>query len=377
MPKQSVLISSLAAVAVVGGFAYWMLSVDGTLGSNFMGPKSTVPIPAPNNQNENDNAIANQWQWDKFTASKPAQKPSVDDENAEEDEPGSSGEVPYDVVLIYNMLQDMQIDDYGQVVPDQAAKYALEKAFDDLGSDLSPEAMAELQELIRIGLPGAAGEEAARVLEDYFQFRLAEEEFNREAEEQLAADSNTQLEQQAPSVDRYEELVQLRRRFLGAEIADELFAVQDAQARHMFATVAIHQNDGLTDEEKQAELDALQEQLNDRLLGLGELTPEQAATEEVKRMRENGVSDAEIYAAREDILGPEKAQELAAADREEEQWQSRFDGYWQARQRVMEAGLEEAERERQIEQLLGQYFSSEELERARFTSLQWQSGDRE
>lgn len=372
MPKTSVLISGFAAVAVVGGLAYWVLSVDGSLAL-----KPTVPIPTPNKdiQNKNANAIANQWQWENVTGTEPAPEPTADD-NAEVDKPSPTGEVPYDVVAIYNILQDIQLDEYGRVVPDQAAKHALEKGFDDLGPDLSPEAMSELQDLIRIGLPGEAGEEAARVLENYYRFRLAEEEFNRQAEEQLA-ESDLQMEHQPPAIDRYEELVQLRRRFLGEEIADDLFAMEDSQARHMFATVAIHQNADLTDEEKQSELNALQEKLNDRLLALGELEPEEAAAEEVRRLRESGASSADIYSTREELLGPVKAQELAVADREEAQWQSRFNGFWQARQQVMQAGLDEAERERQIEQLLGQYFSPEELERARLTTFEWQTRDRE
>jgi lipase chaperone LimK len=39
----------------------------------------------------------------------------------------------------------------------------------------------------------------------------------------------------------------------------------------------------------------------------------------------------------------------------------------------MQAGLDETERERQIEQLLDQYFSSEERDRARATSADWQA----
>jgi len=357
LSKTAVLISCLVAMAVVGALVYRVLSIDSSLG-----PIATVPIPTPN-ADQQQNAIAHQWRWENFTNTKSA--PATDDENTKADQPRPTSEVPYDVVKIYTMLQNIQLDEYGRVVPDQAAKQSLEKAFDDLGPDLSPEAMAELQELIRIGLPGEAGEEAARVMENYYQFRLAETEFLQQTQNQLS------------DIDRYEELVQLRRRYLGNEIADKLFAVEDTQARHMLATMAIHQNADLTNEEKQSELDALQENLNNRLLDLGELQPEEAAAEEVRRLRESGASDDDIYAIREEILGAEKARELAAADREEAQWQSRFNGFWQARQNVMQAGLDEAEKERQIEQLLGQYFPPDERERARLTSLEWQSRDRE
>jgi lipase chaperone LimK len=164
----------------------------------------------------------------------------------------------------------------------------------------------------------------------------------------------------------------LRRSYLGKDVADSLFAVEDTQARHMFATIALQQNDKLTAEEKQAQQAALQEQLNDRLLALGQLEPQEAAAEKVQRLRETGAASSQISSTREAMLGAESARELAAADQEEAQWQRRFNGFWQARRYVMQAGLDEAERERQIEQLLDQYFSPEERDRARVTSSEWQ-----
>ena len=354
MSKKSVLIFSLAALVVVGAIVYRVMSIGNSL----------VPIPTINEDMQDKNAIAYKWQWENFTDKKSA--PNVDnhDSNVQSEKPRLSGEVPYDVVMIYDILQSIHLDDYGRVIPDQTAKQALEKGFDDLGPNISAEAMAELQELIRIGLPGEAGEEAARVMKSYYEFRLAEEALNQ------------QIQHQTPAMDHYERLVQLRRQYLGDEIANGLFAVDDAQARHMIATMAIQQNADLTDAEKQAEIGVLQEKLNNNLLALGELQPEEVAAEQVQRLRESGASNAEIYSTREEILGPVKAQELAAADQELNQWQNRFDGFWQARQNVMQAGLDDTEKERQIEQLLKQYFSTEELERARLTSLEWQSRDR-
>ncbi|MGH1430672.1 MAG: lipase secretion chaperone [Neptuniibacter sp.] len=363
MSKKPVLISGLAAVVVIGGLAYWVLSQDKTL----------VPIPADtvDLQDKNPNAIASQWQWKNFIDKKPAA--NTDGEKTEEGKSSLEGEVPYDVVQIYNLLQSITLDESGSVVPDQTAKQALENGFMSLGTDLSSEAMSELQDLIRIGLPGEAGEQAALILENYFQFRLAEEEFNQQMENPLPLAESGQMVDQLSAVDQHEKLVQLRRGFLGDEIADQLFAVEDTQAQHMFAAIEIQQNADLTDEDKQAQLATLQVELNNRLVDLGQMEPEEAAAEQVQRLREQGASSDDIYATREAILGTESAQELAAADREDVRWQIRFDGFWQARQDVMEAGLDDAERERQLGQLLDQYFSPEERERARVTSINRQA----
>jgi lipase chaperone LimK len=349
MPKKSILMASLAAAAVIGGMAYWVLP----------GREFVVPMPAPHTNDRNTNTIAYKWQWQNFTKTNPA--PNAD-ESSEVASGSRTGEVPSNVVAIYKILQGMKLDEHGRLVPDQWMKEALDEGVEALGPNLSAAAMSELQKSIRTGLPGQAGEEAAQILENYYRFRLAETEFEAQPVNQSPAD-------------RYEKLVQLRRSYLGAEAAEKLFAVEDTNGRHMLAAIAIQTNPNLTDEEKQAQQAALQEKLNDRLLALGLLDAEEVAAEKVQRLREQGASSADIYSTRKALLSAEGARELAAADREEATWQTRFNGFWQARRYVMQAGLDEAERERQIEQLLEQYFSPEERERARRTSSDWQARD--
>ena len=354
--RKSVLIFGLAAAAVIAGLVYWGLPQDDVVASK---PDAVV---------QDEKTIAYKWQWGNFT--KRAPKP--DEKNSEVNEARSTNEMPYDAVAVYKVLQSVKLDENGRLVPDQTAMQALEKGYSELGPNLSPQAMSELQELIRVGLPGQAGQEAAQILENYYRYRSAEVEFNQQMESQLPM-TEGQVRNQLPTGDRYEELVELRRSYLGKEVADSLFAVEDAQARHMFAVIALQQNAALTPEEKQAQQAALQEQLNNRLLALGQLEPQEAAAEKVQRLRETGAASTEIQSTREAMLGAEGARELAAADQEEAQWQRRFNGFWQARRYVVQAGLDEAERDRQIEQLLDQYFGPEERDRARATSSEWQA----
>lgn len=368
MSKTSLWISSLSAAALIGALTYWF-TAGGDTTLNPASPEKPAEEKSPV-------AIADHWQWDKLIQADPTITPPAESENDEVDEPEAEDteeEVPFDVVVIYDILQDLKLDENGRLVPDQAAKYALDRGFDDLGPNVSPEAIAELHELIRIALPGEVGEEAIRIMTAYHEYRRAEDEFGQLA----AADLEGQSDIAAASAEQYEKLVQLRRRYLGNEMADGLFAAEELQARHMFSIVALQEDGDLSDEEKQAQMESLYSSLNARLLALGELTPDEVAAQEVERLREKGASSAEIYAARQALLGSTKAQELAAADREEEQWHKHFEGFWEMRQNIMKASLDDAERERQIEQLLGQYFNPDEQERARFTSMQWQSRERQ
>lgn len=359
MPRASVLIFGLAAAVAIGGLVY-----RATLRDETVAPATPDAVMQP----ADAGTIANKWQWENFAK---AQKPGTDAGDSEAATPRPSDEAPYDAMTVYKVLQSIRLDENGHVVPDQAALQALERGYSDLGPDVSPQDMSGLQELIRVGLPGPAGEEAARILEDYFRFRAAETEFNQLRMAQ--ADQTGPVAGQLPMLRRHEELMELRRSYLGKEVADGLYAVEDAQARHMLAAIAIEQDADLTADEKQAQRNALQARLNDRLLALGQLAPEEAAAEQVQRLRESGASSADIQSTRVDILGAQGAREMAAADREEAQWQRRFNGFWQARRYVMQAGLDDVERERQIEQLLAQYFSPAERDRARATSLDWQA----
>ncbi len=354
--RATVWIFGLTAMAATGALVYWA-------------PSQNEPKPATHVAEQRVDTIAAQWQWGNFAKNDDAAIASAESPAA--NKPRVQSEMPYDAVGVYKVLQSIRLDENGRVVPDLTAMQALERGYSELGPDLSPEAMAELQALIRVGLPGPAGEEAARILENYYRFRAAETEFNqlRIAREK----SNGSMGKQLPTVDSYEELVALRRSYLGKDVADGLFAAEDAQARHMLAVLAVEQDAALTAEQKQAQQAALQAQLNERLVAIGQLTPEEAAAERVRQLRESGASNADIHATREAMLGAQDAYALAAADRENAQWQQRFNGFWQARRYVMQAGLDEAERERQIEQLLEQYFSPEERDRARATSFDWQA----
>lgn len=355
--RTSVLVFAVLAAAITGALIYWA-------------PSHEEPQPAAVVQQPGSDTIAHQWQWDNFTKAKQAAESTSQD--AQGNAPRAATELPYDAVTVYRALQSIRVDENGRLVPDVNAMQALEAGYADLGPDLSPEAMAELQDLIRKGLPGPAGEEAARILENYYRYRAAEAELTQ----MRAAQSNAAMGQ-LPSPDSYEELVALRRSYLGKEVADGLFAVEDAQARHMFAALAIQQDETLSPEEKQAQQAALEAQLNETLVSIGQLTPEEAAAERVRHLRESGASQTDIDATREAMLGSQSAYELAQKDREEALWQRRFNGFWQARRYVMQAGLDDAERERQINQLLEQYFTPEERDRARATSFDWQAREQQ
>jgi lipase chaperone LimK len=347
MSKKFIFITAAGLVFLLGAALYWKtLSLS----------QPSVPIPSPNAAITDKNTIAHTWQWDKFSK-KAATSLNSDDSSEAKSEKRTSmvEEVPYDVVRIYDMLQEVRLDETGNVIVDREAKNALEKAFAELGSDIGPFGISQLQDLIRIGLPGIAGEQTAEILAQYYDFRLAEEDLLAQSHA-LTTDEEAQ---------NYEQLVKLRRSYLGHEVAEKLYAGEELQARHMLASMTLLRDPNLSDEEKQKQQEHLQQQLNQQLASLNLLDTESAMRDRVSQLREQGASDSDIFTARAEFVGAEQALTLAEADREQNQWQQRFDRFWQERQQIAQAGLSEADQQQQIESLLSSHFNGDEIERAR------------
>lgn len=177
--------------------------------------------------------VGTEWQWDNF-----AQQADANREHAEQ----QSAPVPFDVPFIYEALQDVRLDEQGNVVTDDEALKALDETLKFSDLDLSPAALEELQELIRIGLPGSAGEQTAEVVGNYYRFLQAEREFN-ELYRSPGMDADVEA--------GYEELVALRELYLGADVASKLFEKQDRDARYMLESMLLARDDSLSPEEKQ------------------------------------------------------------------------------------------------------------------------------
>lgn len=347
MSKKLTLLSIAVLATLIGIAAYWkILSLR----------SPSVPIPIPSAAITDKNTVAHTWQWENFAEKKGVKTEKTNSQEVEDEEkPSPVDEVPYNVVLIYDMLQQVRLDENGNVLIDSEAKLALDKAFTELGPDMGPYAISQLQELIKIGLPGQAGEQTAEILAQYYDYRLAEEDFLAQS---LAQSRDDEAE-------NYEQLVKLRRSYLGHEVAEKLYAEQEIRSRHMFAAMNLLQDPNLSTEEKQQQQQQLQQRLNEQLASRNLLDTELAMRERVSQLREQGASDSEIFSARAGLVGTEQAQALAEADREQTQWQLRYGQYWQERQQITQAGLSETDQQQQINLLLSRHFNGEEIDRAR------------
>lgn len=257
--------------------------------------------------------IASSWQWDNFKAANTKEPGALAQKQSYP--AGGAMPAPFDPEAIYNALQAVKLDEKGDVVIDDDALQALNKTLDHDNLNLDDRSLYELQELIKVGLPGAAGEQTAKVVADYYHYLKAEQEFNV-LYDMAAHPTKTIDEYEA----HYQELSSLRELYMGREVADKLFATADANARYMFDIMQLDADSRLTESEK---------------------SDQRAA-----------------------IVARHIAQTMSIP-----QWQTRRASFLAEKQAVLDADLPRDEKQRQITALVQQHFSPEELEKINHLSL--------
>lgn len=205
----------------------------------------------PTNQEVRQNAppiaartVGDAWQWNNASA------PSAATPKATKQASGSS---TFDVAGIHAALRNVALSESDDVVVDAKTLDALRL----LKIDLDVAQIEELQGIIRSGLPGKAGEQAATIVGDYLRYRSVAKDL--EAVEMPTGDLQA-------ATTHHERLVALRQQYLGYETAEKLFGNEQAYARFMIDAMRIQASPGLSDEQKSQMISELREKLPPDLL---------------------------------------------------------------------------------------------------------------
>jgi lipase chaperone LimK len=231
-------------------------------------------------------------------------------------------DTPVDTAAIRNALRDVRVDEEGNLIVDHRALAALQEGFASLGQ-LDSSQLVSVQEIIRSGLPPPAGDQAATIVSNYYQYQLAARTLNDSATGNDLGASQAQLDR----------LIALRHSYFGAETAEKLFGDEQAYSRFMLASMRIESDGSLSPAEKAQRQSELIKALPERLVretpsGLAETTPDSTPS-------------------------------LDSGD-----WASRYAEFERQKQAILDAGLTEEEKDTQVDRLLHEHFAAEEIESA-------------
>lgn len=169
--------------------------------------------------------------------------------------PGSAPSFNADA--IFAATQKVRLDEYGSVVLDHDTMTLLQRTLGQQDLVMDELALAELKDLVEYAMPGPAGTQVALIVGNYYEFLRAKEGYETRADETGQAESYE---------DRQRQIQLLRETYLGADVADRLFAQSDAENAWMRANIELAAQKNLTEEERHQQLQEIRKQYVDSVL---------------------------------------------------------------------------------------------------------------
>jgi lipase chaperone LimK len=207
-------------------------------------------------------------------------------------------------------------------------------------------------------LKGNALDQARDLLSRYVDYRIALQNLP-EADNSMDAGALRQ---------RLDALNATRQQYFSAEEYALFFANENAENEYMVQRLALGQQSGLSEEQRQQAVAELELQLPEEVRETRAASTRQGelyAT--TQAMLERGASAEEIRQVREQALGSEAANALAELDRQQAAWKQRLADYASERNRLRDAGLSDSELQSAVAELQASRF--DELERKRVQAL--------
>jgi len=299
--KTKIIVSMTLIVLLLISFFYFIEPVEDSAFEHVYG--ATVDEPQKN-------TIATQWQWGTLQKANTHSVNNID----------TSTERPFTAESVYIALQAVKIDSDGNIILDHDALISLDEALERIHNRLNRDSLAELQTLIKRYLPSTAGEQTADMVERYYHFLEAKEEFSRINE--AMADTNNENSIQAIETNEllYSELKSLRERYLGYEATNSLFRVSDANAKYMFDSMKLALDDQLTLEQ---------------------------------RIQERKKIEAHHLEQSINIIN----------------WPARFKNFQSKKQHIISSSITDEDKQHQLTELLAQHFDTDERKRIEYLGL--------
>ncbi len=217
----------------------------------------------------------------------------------------------------------------------------------------------QIQAELDKGLPAPTAKRARGLLDSYLGFKRALVDLEAKPElvgTGVAAIRQRMLAQQT-----------LRTKFFSRDEIDGMFGFEDAMDLDAVARLELAENKGLTVEQKQLQLAALDAAMPAALKADAQAIQAVSRVEHsVTELRAKGASDDDVYRLRAKEFDANAANRLADLDREESAWKGRIATYLEARAQLL-AGLganaSASERQQALAALQRSRFSEEEQRR--------------
>ena len=280
----------------------------------------------------------------------------------------ASGSQPF-VTGLENLpasLHDTEVDGGFELDTDGnlIISHRIRQLFDYFLSAQGEESLATIVQRLRAyihnTLTGDAAAEAEQLLESYIGY----------LDDVAALDSSVTPGQPIDPAQlraQKEQLAAIRAGRFDAVANEAFFAEEEAYDRYTLARLEVMQDENLSADERASRLAALESQLPPELQeSMRDIARYQDLQTLTQEWQETDGNPANLQQMRENLVGREAAERLAKLDQERAQWQQRVDSWLQEREAILSnAGLSDADKERQIDAARNMLFNEQERIRVR------------
>ncbi|WP_334189702.1 lipase secretion chaperone [Noviherbaspirillum sp.] len=254
------------------------------------------------------------------------------------------------------------VDGKGELLLDASVLPKLDILLGSLPTNPGRTDLQRVEEAAQTGLPATAQTKALRILHGYIAYRKAEEEIGA-AQADAASDP---MKYAMKPEQALEQVIALRRQHLGKEVADALFAVQEAQAKFDLEIAMIEADPTLAGRDKATRIAALRKAAAPEIAYHGADPPQGESVEEkVALLRQGGAAESDVQRLRRQYFGEEGAREVGEMENQKNEWERRYQAFAQQKTALLASASSERQKQQGVEALLRQHYTEEEIETAR------------
>lgn len=216
------------------------------------------------------------------------------------------------------------VDEDGNLLLSKDIKHRFEYFLSTMGEFSFAEVQKMIRDDIELNLQEPALSQALTLFEDYVAYKYALVEL----EENLQAPKDYEINDIERMRYQLQQLRDKRREYFDQETVSAFFGFDEMYDDYMLSKLEIQANSQLTAQEKQAQIESLDQSLPADVQQMRSETNKVSDVFKItQEMRESGSNEEEIFEVNSQAFGQEAAQRLQALDAKRQAWQGKVDRY--------------------------------------------------
>lgn len=251
------------------------------------------------------------------------------------------------------------VDEQGQLILSDRIRHRFEYFLSTLGELELAEIIQLIQEDIRSQLAEPARSQALQLLENYINYKKALIELEQASE----APAMYEIQDIEAMRQRLYDMQAVRRQFLSNEAVNAFFGFDESYDEYMLSRLQILNNNQLTQQEKQAQIDSLKNSLPDEVRQLHKETQHISEVyKQTQAYRQSGKTDEEIFEYHQQEFGQEAALRLQQVENKRAQFVDNVNDYLSERRQILsDTDMSDQDKQAAIDDLKSQFSESEQI----------------